>query len=31
MNVKRALVSVSNKGDIIEFIKGLDRLNIEII
>ncbi len=31
MNVKRALVSVSNKEDIIEFIKGLDRLNIEII
>jgi len=31
MNVKRALVSVSNKDDIVKFIKGLDKLNIEII
>ena len=31
MNIKRALVSVSNKENIIEFIKGLDILGIEII
>ena len=31
MNVKRALVSVSNKENIIKFIKGLDKLGIEII
>jgi len=31
MNVKRALVSVSNKENLIYFIKGLNNLNIEII
>ena len=31
MNIKRALISVYDKTDLIDFVKGLKQLNIEII